>query len=159
RRAGRLCARTGRRHHGFCRRPRGRTLPLARWRPFLLLLVLVPVLLVGLRLSEHACAAALDWLGVRKAAGAGRKGEDTKENCQCRALHRGSRNGLGGVALGRSPLVSPVWGTKEAASAKSPPPLLFLSNPSLGRRAAAVLSAGGPGASPPAPMGAHSDQA
>src|SRR5262249_50899177 len=81
----------GRRHHGFGRWSRGRTLPFPGWWPFLLLLVLALVLLVGLGLSEHACAEALDRLGLRKAAGAGRKGEDTKESCQGGARHCWSR--------------------------------------------------------------------
>src|SRR5690349_6982622 len=92
-RAGRLSALARWRDHGFRRRARRGTLPFPRRGPFLVLLVLVLVLLVGLSLSEHTCAAALDRLGLHKAARAGRKSEDTKESCQ-RAGHCWSRIGL-----------------------------------------------------------------
>src|SRR5262249_34732142 len=126
RRARRWSALAGWRHHGLRRRTRGRALPLAWGRSFLFVLVPVLVLLVGLRLGAHARAAALDRLGVRQAARAGRKGKDTEESCQS-ARHCWSRIVLAVVGAsaaspgGSSPLVSPVWGTKEAAGTKRPP--------------------------------------
>src|SRR5215467_2073939 len=94
-------ARARRWHHGFGRWSRRRTLPLGRG-PFLFLLFAL-VVLVGLGLREHACSAALDRLGMHKATGAGRKGEDTKESCQTGARHCWSRIGPGSDGVGARP--------------------------------------------------------
>src|SRR5262249_50227670 len=142
----------GRRHHGFGRWSRGRALPFPGWWPFLLLLVLALFLLVGLGWSEHACAEALDRLGPRKPAGAGRKGEDTKESCQGGARHCWSRtswrwwreHGASPGGASPPPCLASLGHKGGCRHEKAAPPRLFLSDLGQGvPRTRSTLYAGG----------------
>src|SRR5262249_58706163 len=114
--------------------------------------VLALVLLVGLGLSEHVCAEAVDRLGMRKAAGDGRKGEDTKESCQGGARHCWSRtswrwwreHGASPGGASPPPCLASLGHKGGCRHEKAAPPRLFLSELGQGvPRKRSKLYAGG----------------